>query len=176
MKKRVEPGHVFWLTGLAGAGKSTIGMHLDTHLKGLHKNTVLVDGDKFRDIVGDDLGHTSSERLENAWRIARFCSFLSKEGINVVVATVSLYQEVRQSLRDELDRYFVIYIKASDASLYSRDQKGLYSGARAGTTDNVAGVNQDIELPENPDLVIQNDCDRTDFEDIVQEILALSSF
>ena len=128
----VKYGDVFWITGLAGAGKSTIARALAAELRISANNVVLLDGDAFRSIF-TDVGYSPKDRLENAWRIARTSNMLSMQYIHVVAATVSLYDEVRDWLRTSIPTYHEIFVNPSMETLMRRDQKGLYSGAAAGT-------------------------------------------
>ena len=167
-------GTLFWITGMAGAGKTTIARCLVQQLRMEFLNTVSIDGDVVRSLFRD-LGHTPAERLENAWRIARLSHMLSSQGIHVVCATVSLYKEVRDWLRENAPGYREVFINPSIDTLERRDQKGLYSGAASGDVANVAGVNLEVEFPKNPDLVISNDLETDDFSEHVAQIRALMS-
>ncbi|MCB0318437.1 MAG: adenylyl-sulfate kinase [Bdellovibrionales bacterium] len=169
----LKQGKVYWITGYAGAGKSTIARELQKSLQESGKLTVLVDGDEFRAIVGDSIGYTPEARLENAWRIARFCKFLSSQGLTVIAATVSLYKEVRQWMRSEINDYKVIYVKVTSDTLHERDQKGLYSGVITGKVKNVSGIDITAEEPVNPDLILENNQKKHDFSDFTNLILKL---
>lgn len=169
--KPMSGGALIWITGLAGAGKSTIARALADSLRKGRANVVLVDGDEFRELVGDSLGHEPHERLENAWRIARFCRFLASQGQITVCSTVSMYRDVRRWLRESVPDTTIVYLKVSEQTLRARDKKGLYSGAARGEVANVAGVNLPIELPEAPDLLLENDLPCGDFSPFVDAIL-----
>lgn len=170
MKINTKPGRLIWITGLAGAGKSTIGRALTEELRKRGETIVFLDGDEFRKLFGDDLGHEPEDRLKNAWRIAHFGKFLAFQGVDVVCATVSLYKEVRKFLRNNVPTYFEVYVKASMETLRARDQKGLYSGAEVGKAKNVAGINLEVDLPTTPDLIIDNE-EEMDISKGVEEIL-----
>ncbi len=152
-------GRVVWITGLAGAGKTTIATALHGMLQsGSSPDTwVRLDGDDIREIMGNDLGHGVEDRIANAWRICRLCRYLSEKGISVIVATMSLFKECQEWNRETLRRYFEVLVEVEHATLLARDQKGLYSGFLADTTANVAGMDQHVHFPESPDLVVTND-------------------
>ena len=76
-------GVLLWITGLSGSGKTTIGKEVYKKLKEKHANTVFLDGDAFREILGSDLGHNKTDRFNNALRIARMCKFLTNQNINL---------------------------------------------------------------------------------------------
>ena len=153
----VRHGFVVWLTGLSGAGKSTIGQSVYEDLTVDMPNTVLLDGDSFREILGQDLGHDPRDRLTNAYRIARMCRYLSSQGINVVCCTMSLYPEIWEWNRENIPGYIEVYIKVSRETLFSRDPKGLYARAKKGEESNVIGMDIPFHEPVEPDLLLNND-------------------
>ena len=148
---KLEPGTVFWITGLSGAGKSTLAYRVVEELRDNRENVVLIDGDEFRALHDDELGHDRADRLKNAFRISRLARFLSLQGIHVVCATMSLFKEVHLWNRENLQRLREIYILANIDELKRRDPKGLYRNGR-----NLSGVDLDFDPPESPDLLIEN--------------------
>jgi adenylylsulfate kinase-like enzyme len=162
---------VVWLIGLAGAGKTTIGRALYDLIKPLERATVFLDGDQVRDVMGQDLGHSLEERRANGWRMCRLCELLDREGINVVCATLSQFHEQQRWNRETFSRYFEVFIDVPMDVLMRRDQKGLYSGARAGAIRNVVGVDMPFPRPAAPDLVIENHASLVDFGPIARQIL-----
>lgn len=152
----IEPGTVVWITGLPGAGKTTIGQEVFKQLRQRTPAVVMVDGDMVREVMGD-LGYGMSDRLENARRISRLCQMLSRQGLHVVCSTVSLFRERHDWNRTNLPNYLEVLVRVRWETIVARDKKGLYSGAAAGKASDVLGVDQDIEMPETPDLIIEND-------------------
>lgn len=150
-------GIVYWITGLSGAGKTTIGNLLYRKLKEKKKNVVFLDGDILREIFGGDLGYSVEDRKKSAMRNSRICKALSDQGINVVCATISMFDECRNWNRINIKSYKEIYIKVPIEILIKRNQKGLYSKALNGEIENVMGIDIEFEEPKNPDLVILND-------------------
>ena len=169
------PGVVLWITGLSGAGKSVIARRTFEILKSRAPNVVLVDGDEFRAVLGDDLRHHPEDRLRNAYRIARFCRFLSGQGIHVVCATMSLFHECRAWNRAHLPAYCEVYVRVPLDVVVARDPKGLYGRALAGQIGDVVGVNLPFEEPSDPDLIVDNREPTEDFTGIARRILAHSS-
>lgn len=145
-----------WITGLSGSGKTTIGKEVYKHLKSIHINSIFLDGDDFREILGNDLGHNPESRLENAKRIHRMCKFLTSQDINVVCATMSLYKEIHELNRKEIKKYYEIFIDCDIDELIRRDQKGLYSKALNQERDDVVGINLAYDKPHNCELIIEN--------------------
>lgn len=164
--------NLIWITGLSGSGKTTIGQEVYKQLKKLYINTVFLDGDTFRDVLGNDLGHTPKDRLENAKRIHRMCKYLISQEINVVCATMSLYKEIHELNRKHIKDYYEVFIDCDIEELVQRDQKGLYTMAINGQRDDVVGVNLAYDKPKNCDLTINNSL-KNDLEEKVNKILNL---
>lgn len=152
-----EPGRVFWITGLSGAGKTTIGLKIYKHLLAESPNTVFLDGDILREVLGETLSFGMSEREKLGFVYARLCQMLSLQGLNVVCASISMFNSVRNWNREKLPQYTEIYLKTSIQVLIARDQKGLYGQALSGTVKNVIGMDIPFEEPIQPDIVIHND-------------------
>lgn len=155
-------GKVYWLTGLSGAGKTTIGRLWYEDLRARGVPAVILDGDELRQVFGDDLGFTEADRRKSAMRNARLCALLSRQGLTVVCCTISMFDSVRAWNRENIPDYFEVYVKVSMDTLRRRDQKGLYSGDGG----NVAGVHIEVEEPKAPDLILINDGQATPEEHV----------
>ena len=150
-------GRVIWITGLSGAGKSTIARATVRQLRTQGKQPILIDGDEIRDAIRDPhTGHDPASRLANAYRICRLARLLADQGHIVIVATMSIYHEIHSWNRKHLPNYFEVWIEVDLLTLQTRDPHGLYSQAVNGVTHNVAGIDLTYERPENPDLILQN--------------------
>lgn len=147
--------HVFWVTGLAGAGKTTVGKMLYQYLKDNGYPVVFLDGDEMREVLKNS-DYSREGRKKLAFQYARLGQWLYKQGFNVVTCTVSMYDEVRAWNRENITDYKEIYLELPQEELIKRDKKGMYSAALTGKQDEVCGINLKIELPKNPDLVISN--------------------
>lgn len=163
-----EKGTVYFFTGLAGAGKTTIGSLFYHRLKAQRNDVVLLDGDQLRRLsFNKHSGYSTEERRKGAFYNFEMCKMLADQGINVVLCSISMYHDARAWARENIENYREIYIRVTRETLHARDQKGLYSsGAK-----NVVGVDLLCEEPEHPDLVIQNDGQETP-EEIVERIRA----
>lgn len=165
-------GTVYWLTGLSGAGKTTIAKELYCKLKAKKPNVIMLDGDTLRETFGNDLGYSKEDRFKSAMRNAKLCKFLSDQGIHVVCATISMFHDCRNWNRESIQNYKEIYIKVSLEDLKKRNQKGLYSVD--GNNKNVVGIDIEFEEPKNPDLIVFNDNDdnlQIKLDDIVKKII-----
>ncbi len=165
-------GTVYWITGLSGAGKTTIGKLFYEKMREKYPNTVFLDGDAMRKVFGDDLGYTREERRKCAMRYSRLCVMLQEQGMNVICCTISMFDSVREWNRANISSYKEIYVKVSMDTLRKRDQKGLYSGVTEEKQKEVVGVHMEIEEPKCPDLILQNDGSLTPEEQV--EIIMLS--
>ena len=153
-------GRLYWITGLAGAGKTTIGTLLYQYLKEQYSNTVIFDGDVLRQVFGNDLGYSREERFQCAMRYSRLCKLLVDQGIHVICCTISMFDEVREWNRAHIDNYLEIYIKVPIWVLEERNQKNLYQEARKGSVKDVVGVDLELQFPKNPDILIINEIGR----------------
>lgn len=157
-----KKGTVYFFTGLAGAGKTTIGGLFYERLKRRSPEAVLLDGDQVRLKLGDSTAdgtvlvtdrYTTQARKTGALQTFRRIRDLADQGKDVVICSISMYREVRAWNRENIANYREIYIKVTRETLYRRDQKKLYSsGAK-----NVVGVDLLCEEPKVPDIVIEND-------------------
>lgn len=149
---------VIWLTGLSGAGKTTIAEAMVAMLKPQVPQLVLVDGDVIRELFGASLGYEEPARREQIGRLQRLSGWLARQGQTVVVAALYAHPDLLAWNRDNLPGYFEVYVDAPMKLLRERDSKGLYAGADSGRTPNVVGVDIPWHAPQNPDIVIDASC------------------
>lgn len=108
-------------------------------------------------MFGNDLGYSKEERFVCAMRYARLCKLLTEQGILVVCCTISMFDEVRRWNRENISEYSEIYIKVPIEVLEKRNQKNLYHDVKRGGTVNVVGMDLELELPQDSDIVLLND-------------------
>lgn len=149
-------GKVIWLTGLSGAGKSTIANALEVALHGDGRRTYLLDGDNVRQGLNKDLGFTDAERVENIRRVAEVARLMMDAGLVVITAFISPFRREREMARDLIgtDNFLEVYVNTSLEVCESRDPKGLYKKARKGELPNLSGIGSPYEPPEAPDVVV----------------------
>jgi bifunctional enzyme CysN/CysC len=147
---------VLWLTGLSGAGKSSIANLVDKRLSDLGRHTTLLDGDNLRHGINRDLGFTNEARVENIRRVAEIARLFVDAGMIALVSLISPFRSEREMARSLLaaGEFIEIHVATPLAECERRDPKGLYRRARAGELPNFTGIDQAYEPPENPEISI----------------------
>ncbi len=150
---------VIWLTGLSGAGKTTLASGLE---KTLFKNgylTKILDGDQLRSGINANLGFADQDRQENIRRVAEISRLFIECGVICIDSFISPTTLMRQTAKQIIgnENFIEIYLKASLEVCEKRDPKGLYKSARKGEIRNFTGIGSPYEVPVNPDLVIDTD-------------------
>ncbi len=148
-------GITYWITGLSGAGKTTIGKLLYEYIKKYKKNIVFLDGDVLRQVY-HAMDYSKEARIKLTYQNARLCKMLNEQDIDVVICLIAMYDACREWNRKNIQNYKEIYLKVTIKELIKRDQKGLYSRAIKNEIQDVLGINCTYEEPKNPDLCIDN--------------------
>lgn len=167
-----ENGIVYWFTGVSGAGKSTLAKAWTERLYKPSRPVLYLDGDALREVFGNDLSHSREDRLKSAERNARLCGLLSAQGLDVAIATISLFHSVQRWNRKNLPGYCEIFVEADLPTVMQRDPKKIYRGAAATGGSNIVGLGIAPEFPENPDVVLRNDGRKTPAE-LLDELAAV---
>jgi adenylylsulfate kinase len=152
-----ERGYVVWLTGLSGAGKSTIAQALAQRLQDAGQRVEVLDGDVVRQHFSKGLGYSREDRLENIRRVAYVAHLLARHGVAVIVALISPYREGRDYARGLIGDFLEVYVRCPLEVLLQRDVKGLYAKALRGEVANFTGISDPYEEPLAPDLVLDTD-------------------
>lgn len=150
-----EMSKIFLLTGLSGAGKTTLAKALCETLKE-KKPCVLIDGDEIRKGVCRDLGFSAADREENIRRCGEFAKLVAAQDIIAVLAVIAPYRKLRDNLKNIIgaDNLHVIHVDCPLETCIQRDPKKNYRKAASGELANYTGVADVYEIPEDPDLVI----------------------
>lgn len=154
-----QRGKVVWLTGLSGAGKTTIANHLELELYKRGFVTQILDGDIIRSGINNNLGFSVDEREENIRRVAEVSKLIVHCGIICFNSFISPTKEIREKAKQIIgkDNFIEVFVNTSLAVCEQRDVKGLYKKARAGKIKNFTGIDSPYEIPENPDLILNSD-------------------
>ena len=150
---------VIWITGLSGAGKSTVAAALVPRLREKAPAVVHLDGDELREILGaanlSDQNHGRAGRLALALRYAKLCRVVAQPGVTVVIATISMFHEVHAWNRAHLPGYLEVYLRVPVDELRRRDPKGIYRRFDRGEIRDVAGLDLTVDEPLSPHLLIE---------------------
>jgi bifunctional enzyme CysN/CysC len=147
---------VLWLTGLSGAGKSTIANLVEKKLARMNRHTFLLDGDNVRHGLNRDLGFTDADRVENIRRVGEVVRLMTDAGLIVITAFISPFRSEREMVREMMapGEFVEVHVDTPLAEAERRDVKGLYAKARAGQLKNFTGIDSPYEPPEVPDIHI----------------------
>jgi adenylyl-sulfate kinase len=160
MSREPNRGAIVWLTGLSGAGKSTVAQALKARLEPLHPVEIL-DGDEVREHLSKGLTFSKEDRDINVRRIGFVARLLAKHGVIAITAAISPYEATRTEVRRDAERdgltFVEVYANAELQALVDRDVKGLYKQALAGTLPHFTGVSDPYEPPSNPEVVVRSD-------------------
>lgn len=151
---RLSDGFVLWLTGLSGAGKSTIAGLLETALRRRGRKVELLDGDEVRTHLSKGLGFSREDRDTNVKRIAYVAALLARNDVIAITAAISPYRDARDWARRQSSRFVEVFVECPLDVCVERDVKGLYARALAGEIPQFTGVSDPYEPPERPEIVV----------------------
>ncbi len=157
----MSTGTLIWLTGLSGAGKTTITQALAPRLTALGHKVEILDGDAVRETLSKGLGFSAEDRNTNILRIGFVANLLAKYGVTVLVSAISPYRDTRRKVLLEAtkngSRALEVFVDAPLEVVVARDVKGLYKKALAGEILHFTGVSDPYEAPLEPDLHLRTD-------------------
>jgi len=155
-------GYTVWLTGLSGAGKTTIARRLEDELLARHGKVEVLDGDIVRTHLSKGLGFSKEDRDTNIRRIGFVCKLLSRNGVPVISAAISPYRAVRDEVRADIGDFVEVFVDCSLDELVRRDVKGLYAKALRGEIEHFTGISDPYEPPLNPEVVVHTELETLD--------------
>jgi adenylylsulfate kinase len=150
---------VIWLTGLSGAGKTTMALALEKEIQRKGYFTKVFDGDIIREGVNKDLGFSDADRMENIRRTAEIAKLFADHGLIVICSFISPTKAMRNLARQIIGekRFIEVYVNCSLEICEQRDVKGLYKKARQGIIKDFTGIGSGYEVPDNPDIELRTD-------------------
>jgi adenylylsulfate kinase len=166
-----QKAKVIWMTGLSGAGKTTIGAGIERELNKRGHLTQVLDGDNIRSGINNNLGFSAEDRFENIRRIAEVSKLFLNCGIICINSFISPTKEIRAMAKEIIgeDDFIEVYVNAPLEVCEQRDVKGLYRKARDGKIKDFTGIDAPFEVPENPAVEIRTD--QLSIEESVQKCL-----
>ncbi|MDC6482422.1 adenylyl-sulfate kinase [Pelagibacteraceae bacterium] len=147
-----KKGFLFFITGFSGSGKSSIAKRIKKDIRNNYGPTILLHGDEIRSLFNLK-GYSSADRKKIAMQYSKLCKKITDNGINVILATVSLYSIVRKWNKANIVNYIEIYIKSDLSKIIKQKKKFFYRKK----TKNVVGLTIKPELPKKPHIILKND-------------------
>lgn len=150
---------VFWLTGLPGAGKTTMARILLQDRSIFPRKPIHLDGDELRKVLNSTKTHNydRDSRIALSYKYSKLAKLLSDQGHDVIVSTVSLFSEINNWNRNNISKYFEVFIKVSKKELLRRNQNKMFSEFQKGNITNVPSMDLKIDIPSKADCVIDFD-------------------
>ena len=154
-----QRSRVIWMTGLSGAGKTTIAQHFEVALNRKGYLTQVLDGDNIRSGINNNLGFSEEDRYENIRRISEVSKLLMDSGIICINSFISPTNEIRMMAKQIIgqENFIEVFVDAPIEVCEQRDVKGLYEKARRGEIKNFTGIDSPFEPPEDADVVLHTD-------------------
>jgi adenylyl-sulfate kinase len=167
----MSQGFTLWLTGLSGAGKTTVAIALESELRARGVRVERLDGDTVRQGLTRDLGFSKEDRDKNIERVTFVAKLLSRNGVGVIASFISPYRAARDNVRSETTNFIEVYVNAPIETCAARDVKGLYAKAFAGELTGFTGVDDPYEVPEAAEITLF-----TDRETVVESVASVLNY
>ena len=165
IKLNPNKGILFWITGLAGSGKTSIAKGIKSKIIKLYGPTIMFSGDDMRKIFGLK-SYEPNERLKNAINFSKFSEFVTNQKINVIFANIGMFNKARNRNRSKIQNYIEIYIKADLKKIIRLGKKNIYKKFKT----NIVGKDIVPELPRSPNIIVHNKFNKS-IRDMSNEII-----
>jgi len=152
IKIKKNKGVLFWITGLSGSGKTSLGEEIKKEISKKYGTTICMSGDDLREIFNYK-NYSRKSRLDLALRYSKFCEFVTGQNINVIFSTLNIFHKMKNKNKKYIKNYIEIYIKSNIETLIRKKNKQFYKGFHK----NIVGKNLKAEFPINPNIVLEND-------------------
>ena len=151
-----KKGILFWVTGFPGSGKTAIANEIKLEISKFYGPTLLISGDNLRKIFNLKK-YSEKARLKNGIMFSKLCKFITDQKINLIFATVGLFDELRQQNRSNIQNYVEIYIKSNLSKIIKVGKKKIYKKYNI----NIVGKDISAEMPKSPDIILNNKFDKS---------------
>ena len=145
-------GILFWITGLAGSGKTTLGRKIKKDIAKTYGPTIMISGDDIRKIFALK-GYEYNERVSILKKYSLFAKYITEQKINIILAVVGMVESQRKWNRTNIENYIEIYIRSSIKNIIKLNKKKIYNKKNPGK---LIGINIKPQYPKKPDITIIN--------------------
>lgn len=151
-KNNIKKGRVFWITGYSGSGKTEIAKKIKKFINKKFGKTLIISGDDLRDIFSLEK-YDKKNRIKYALAYSKFCKLVSDQGVNVIISTVSLFNQVRLWNKKNISKYTEVYIRSKLSEIINFKKKSEIYDIKK----NIMGKNIKAQLPKKPNIFLEND-------------------
>lgn len=147
---------IIWITGLSGAGKTTLAKSIFKSLRKVYKNTLWFDGDTMREFLGKNNKYDKSSRIKQYQNMVKFVKFCHDQRINIIVSALYFNNYIFKNNKKIFKNYYQIYLKSNINELIRRDSKKVYSRNLKKKTPNIVGFDIKWNMPKGSNMIINN--------------------